>query len=174
MRGQADHDRLEFTRGVINEALRLYPPIYFVTREPKDDVDLGGFRIPAGSVLLLSFYGQHRALERFPDPDSFVPDRWLDPTGSKVEPLSFMPFNIGLHACIGERLAMTELVTVLAEIVKRWRLVPVSASDPRPVGWATLAPGPVPMTLHARPEARATAPEAAPHVPGAEPTCPYA
>ena len=100
-----DLPRLSFLQMVLNEALRLYPPVHFIDRRPLHDVELDGVRVRAGSYMLLSPLVTQRDPRFFDDPAVFRPERW-DPDGTEPRPgrLSF-PFGAGPHSCIGEGLA---------------------------------------------------------------------
>jgi len=129
--------RLPLTGAVVNETLRLYPPVYNVARQCVADDEYGGRRIPRGTVLLISVYGMQRDPALWSDPDSFRPQRFLDGDWPRH---AFMPFAIGKHTCIGNHFAVTEMTIALAMIVQRYRLEP---ADDAPVGMVariTLAP----------------------------------
>ena len=81
-----DLERLPYTRRVITEALRLYPPAYLLGRQAVADVVLEGYRIPAGTTLLMSQYLMHRDARFFPDPEMFLPDRWAAPDPDSATP----------------------------------------------------------------------------------------
>ncbi len=141
---------LQYTSRVIKEAMRLYPPVHFLTRSPRADVELGGYHLPAGCTVLFSFYALHRDRAHFPDPDRFDPDRWLDSSLDRANPDAYLPFGAGMHGCIGEPLARAEMLLVLSGVAARWRLSPVNTREPAPAGGAVLGPGPVPVVVHAR------------------------
>ncbi|MBO4206255.1 cytochrome P450 [Micromonospora echinofusca] len=131
---------LEFTRRVVRETLRMYPPTYFLSRSAATDLQLGGYHIPAGSTVLYSFYSQHRDPVLFRDPDRFDPDRWLPERSADVTPDAYVPFGEGAHRCVGESFALAEAMTTLATIVGQRDLRPVPGSTVRPVGTVTLMP----------------------------------
>ncbi|MFI0723691.1 cytochrome P450 [Streptomyces sp. NPDC021224] len=125
-----DHlPRLAFTRGVVTEALRLYPPAWFLTRSVEQNTVLGGTRLPAGTVLALSPYLLHRRPELHHRPHLFDPDRWYD---TKPDPTGFLPFGAGARQCIGDRQGTDTVVTALAVIARNWRLTPVTGVSVRP------------------------------------------
>ena len=113
--------RLPYTTGILSETLRLYPPAWGIGRRTLEDVELGGFPIARGKVVLMSPYVTHRDSRWFPDPDAFRPERWLteDPTRPKF---AYFPFGGGARVCIGERFAWMEGVLLLAAIGQKWRL----------------------------------------------------
>ncbi|MEU9338880.1 cytochrome P450 [Streptomyces sp. NPDC048290] len=145
----ADLSALTYTRHVVTETLRLYPPLFFLTRTAREDVELGGFRIPAGSSLLLSPYALQRAPEYFPQPEKFAPDRWTQGGELSANPDAFLPFGAGLHRCLGEQLAMAEGVVILSTLLSRWELCPVNDETPRSRG-VLLTPEPGRVVLRSR------------------------
>jgi pentalenene oxygenase len=138
--GHDDLPKLDYTRRVIKETLRLYPPTYFLSRSALTDTELGGYRIPAGSTVLYSFYAQHRDPALFARPDCFDPDRWLPECADDVTPAAYIPFGEGAHRCLGEAFAWSEAMTTLAIIAGRRTLHPVPGRPVRAVGTVTLAP----------------------------------
>jgi cytochrome P450 len=145
---------LRFTRAVITEAIRLYPPAWIIGRTVTADLRLGGWHLPPGSVAAVSPLLLHRDPRWYPDPDRFDPDRWLG--GHPALPRNaYLPFGTGPRACIGEQFAWSEAVTVLAVLARSWTFH--TAADFRPaLGYqVTLRPSAgMPMTVHARPPAR--------------------
>jgi cytochrome P450 len=107
---------------VLQEALRLYPSIWSFTRSALEDDEIGGYFIPAGSIIYLSPYLTHRHPAFWDDPERFDPLRF-DPSRSQRRPaLAYFPFGAGPRACIGARLAMTEACLLLATVAQRFRL----------------------------------------------------
>ena len=152
----ADLERLPCTRRVITETLRLYPPAYLLGRQAVADVVLEGYRIPAGTTVLMSQYLMHRDPRFFPDPEAFLPDRWTapEPAGATPAPprCAFFPFGDGPRVCIGEPLAWLEATLILATVSYRWRLrLPPAAPEPVPEPRITLRPR---GGLHLVPEPR--------------------
>jgi cytochrome P450 len=145
----ADVPRLGMTRRVLSESLRLRPPAWIVARTALVDHQLGGVRIPAGAIVLVSQYLMHRDARFFPSPLTFDPDRWLD---DRARPkMAFIPFGAGPRACIGEGFAWMEGVLLLATFAQRWRLrLRDGESALRPDPKITLRPPPVSLVVHAR------------------------
>jgi cytochrome P450 len=122
---------LSYTTGVFAETLRLYPPAWAVGRRAKQDYPIGGYVIPAKSILLLSQWVVHRDPRWWgdagnTDPESFDPERWRPEEVEKRPKFSYFPFGGGARVCIGERFAWAEGVLVLATLAQQWkmRLVP--------------------------------------------------
>lgn len=129
-----DIPRLKVLRGVLDESLRLYPPVHFIDRRPLLDVDLDGVRIPKGAWILLSPLITQRDRRYFDDPESFKPERWqVSALNQSPQRLSF-PFGAGAHSCIGEQLARLEIMITVATLARHWRLRPTPdlPSEPNP------------------------------------------
>jgi pentalenene oxygenase len=129
---------LKFTRRVVTEVLRLYPPGALMSRRALVDIDLGGHRIPAGAPLFFCAYLLHRRPELYAEPTRFDPDRWLPERAAQLPHGAFMPFGAGAHICIGEQIAWHETVIATATMAKRCRFRPVLGQTPRPVLAPTL------------------------------------
>jgi cytochrome P450 len=118
-----DIPRLTYASAVFNETLRLFPPAGIFGRRALQKTTLGGYEIPQGATVLLSPYITQRNRRYFDNPEAFVPERWVADVPPKF---SFFPFGGGAKMCIGEPLARTEGVLILAEIVRRFQLIPIS------------------------------------------------
>ncbi|WP_312018688.1 cytochrome P450 [Streptomyces sp. I05A-00742] len=142
---------LRLTAAVISEALRLYPPAWVLTRTTTDDTRLGGHTIPAGTAVVYSAYLLHRRPELFPDPERFVPDRWIAAPGAPQPPrTAFLPFGSGPRKCIGDVFALTEAALALATVVAGWDLRPANGRRVRPAPRLVLSPHRLPMVTVAR------------------------
>ena len=145
-----DLPRLAYTAMVLSEALRLYPPAWLIGRRALVDYDLDGYRIGAGSIVIVSPYVTHHDPRFYPDPFRFDPGRWTPEERRRRPRHSYFPFGGGPRVCIGETFAWTEALLVLATLAQRWRLrLPLEYTaqlEPR----VTLRPkGGMPMTLAA-------------------------
>jgi pentalenene oxygenase len=112
--------RLELTGRVLEETLRLYPPIWMLTRVVTTDTELGGHRIPAGTPVLFSSYLQHHRGSAFEAPERFDPDRWDG--GRKAPRGTFIPFGSGPRRCIGDQFGLTMATFTLAAVTASWHL----------------------------------------------------
>ena len=121
--------RLDYTRRVVMESMRLYPPFWWNLRAAREDDDVGGTRIPAGATVLLVTYATHRHPEFWDNPDRFDPDRFLPEAVAGRHRHAYVPFGTGQRACIGRHLAMLETPLVLAMLVRRFRPLPVPGRD---------------------------------------------
>jgi cytochrome P450 len=127
---------LVYTRRVIEEVLRLYPPTWVTARTPLEDVDLADYTIPAGAMVLLSPYVTHRHPAFWETPDVFDPDRFAPRRASARPPLAYFPFGGGPRHCIGSGFATAEMQLIVAAVAQRYRLERIG--DPRPVPAAGL------------------------------------
>ncbi len=117
-----DLPRLAYTRRVVAEALRLYPPGWAIGRSVVKDVELGGYTLPAGATVILSQWVTHHDARFYPDPFAFQPDRWLPEAVASRPKLTYFPFSAGPRLCIGEQFAWMELILVVATLAQQWRL----------------------------------------------------
>ncbi|SOD64503.1 Cytochrome P450 [Streptomyces zhaozhouensis] len=116
---------LEYTRMVIEESLRLYPPIWLYPRDAVEDDVLDGYHIPGGSSLLLSPLVSHRNPEVWANPEEFDPRRFTPEAVRERPRMAYFPFGGGPRMCIGNMMAMLELKIILAMVCQRFRLEPV-------------------------------------------------
>jgi cytochrome P450 len=138
--GRPDMAALPFTTAVIRESMRLHPPAWIIGREPTEDIELGGYRVPAGTQLLIPMFMMHRDPEYFVRPNSFEPDRWLDGLAERLPRTVYMPFGGGPRVCIGNHFAMMEAVLLLATIVRDWSFRVQPGYEPELVPSITLRP----------------------------------
>jgi cytochrome P450 len=142
-----DIANLRYTRMVIEESMRLYPPAHTMAREPIAPDYVLGHRIPAGSLVLIVPWLLHRKASLWDQPDRFNPDRFT------TEPARFtyIPFGAGQRICIGAAFAMTEAILILAMVAQRYRLHLKTGHPIEPQGLITLRPRyGMPMTVERR------------------------
>jgi pentalenene oxygenase len=120
--GPDELPRLVHTRCVLTETLRHRPPGWLFTRVTTQETELAGHRLPPGATVMFSPYLLHHDPALFPDPDRFLPDRWLPGQAVAVPPGAMIPFGAGSRKCIGETLALTEATVAVAFIARHWRL----------------------------------------------------
>ena len=145
-----DVSRLEYTRRVITETLRMRTQGLFLSKVTTRATELGGYHIPAGVSVLYSFHALNHNPAIHSDPETFDPDRWLPERAKAIPRGAFMPFGMGVHGCIGDQFAWTEMIISLATIAARWRLVSVPGHEPRPKLAITMPVDALPMTVHRR------------------------
>ena len=131
---------LAFAERVIKEAMRLYPPAWSLARTVTADLNLAGYRIPAGANVVMSQWIMHHDARYFPRPEAFDPDRWLPERSDKLPRFAYFPFGGGGRQCIGASFAMMEAVLVLATVAKRFRLRSLPGETVVPVPGFTLRP----------------------------------
>ena len=107
---------LAMTRAVINEAMRLYPPIWVISRRAVSDDQLSDFDVPADSLVCVSPWLIHREADLWPDPTEFKPRRFVDI--ESPDPFTFLPFGGGPRLCIGRGFALMEAQLVLATLCR--------------------------------------------------------
>jgi cytochrome P450 len=124
--GVEDLAALSLTRRVIQESLRLYPPIVAVARDVLKEDEMGGYRIPAKSTVVLSQWVTQRHPEVWENPEVFDPDRFTPERSAGRHRFAWFPFLGGPHQCIGEQFAMMETMLILVMVYQRFRLELVS------------------------------------------------
>jgi cytochrome P450 len=117
-----DLGALPFTRMVLAESMRLYPPAWIVGRRAMGPFEANGYSIPARSIVLVCQYVMHRDPRWFPNPDRFDPMRFSPQTSAERPKFAYFPFGGGPRVCIGEQFAWMEGVILLATIAQRWKL----------------------------------------------------
>ena len=121
--GLAQMEQLAYTQQVVNEALRLYPPGWLLSRRTVQPDVLSGYEIPAGANVLLPLYLLHRHPRYWKDPDSFFPERFAPDHDAERPRFAYMPFAAGPRHCIGETFALFEMLMHLHRIARHFRLV---------------------------------------------------
>ncbi|WP_436910016.1 cytochrome P450 [Halosimplex marinum] len=118
-----DHVReFEYLEWVINEAMRLYPPVFTIFREPTEPVEIGGYRVPAESTLMLPQWGVHRSARYWDDPEQFDPERFSPERRADRPRFAFFPFGGGPRHCIGKHLSLLEAKLIVATVVSGYEL----------------------------------------------------
>lgn len=117
-----DVEAMPYTRAVIEESLRMYPPIWLYPRDVVADDVLAGYHIPAGTSLLLSPLVSHRDPDVWENPEAFDPGRFADGAGRDRPRISYFPFGGGPRMCLGNLMAMLEMRLVIPMITQRFRL----------------------------------------------------
>jgi cytochrome P450 len=128
----------EYLEAVIKETLRVRPVITDVARKLTADYEIGGYTLPAGTLVLPSIAPVHYRTDVYPDPDAFRPERFLD---DQPEPYTWLPFGGGVRRCIGAAFATMEMKVVMRTILERVRLRAVSQRPEAPrVRHVTIVP----------------------------------
>lgn len=140
-----DLPNLPYTRAVFDEALRLYPPAWLITRKAQTMDEVAGRVIPADALVIISPYVVHRDERLWPESEAFRPERFL---GEAAPRLGYLPFGGGPRLCIGNTFALVEGALILATVAQRYRLLaePGHAVQAEPL--VTLRPrGGLPLRL---------------------------
>lgn len=144
-----DLARLSYTRQVIEEALRYFPPVAGILRKVAHDATLWNYEIPENSLVLVNIYGIHRHPNFWNDPETINPDRFRKASIATQHRLAYMPFGAGPRACIGKQFAMLEAHLLLAMIAQRYELRMADGRPVEPEVAVSLRPKHgLPMTIH--------------------------
>jgi len=147
----SDLPRLSYTAAVLNESMRLYPPVWMMSRQVLDEWTIAGCRIGRGLQVAMFPWIVHRDPRFFIDPLKFRPERWLDGSTKSLPSYAYFPFGGGQRLCIGRSFALLEGTLVIATVARRYRLRSVSAGRAVPVPSITLRPrGGLPMRVQRR------------------------
>jgi cytochrome P450 len=137
-----DLARLPYCLQVFKEAMRLYPPAYLLSRRALCEVEIDGYQVPKGMVVLFAPYSLHRREEYFPEPEKFDPERFTPEREKQLPRYAYLPFGAGPRICIGMYFAMMEGHLLLATLAQRvnFSLVPGQTIVPDPIHHLTLRP----------------------------------
>jgi len=146
----ADLENLHYTRAILDETMRLYPPVPILSRQALKDDEIRGKKIPAGSLMLIVPWLIQRHTKLWKNPDHFIPERFM-PGAEKPKKFSYIPFSIGPRVCIAKNFGVTESVLAIAIIAQKFRLTLPKDTDVTHECRLTLRPkGKLPMTLKFR------------------------
>ncbi|GEO18832.1 cytochrome P450 [Microvirga aerophila] len=141
---------LTYTRAVLDEVMRLYPPAYVIVRAAHRSDNVAGVDMKPGDLAIISPWVLHRHRKRWHEPDAFVPERFL-PGASAIERFAYLPFGVGPRVCIGAHFALTEATLVLAELMRSFRIELMTTQPVLPVAVVTTQPDHAPLFhLHLR------------------------
>jgi cytochrome P450 len=136
-----DAEALPFTKAVMEETMRLFPPVPFLSRQAIAEDRIGRVKIPRGSLVMVAPYVLHRHRTLWDDPAAFVPDRFLGEARKDIPRFAYLPFGAGPRVCIGQSFSVQEAVIVLAHIVRAVRLRMAADHPPvTPLHRVTLRP----------------------------------
>ncbi len=144
-------DTMPFTRAALEEALRLYPPAPFISREPIADDVYQSFLLPKDAQVFVMPWTIHRNRRLWDQPDAFVPERFHPGNREKIDRYQYLPFGAGARICIGASFAMQEAMIVLGVLLSRFRFDTIATTKPWPVQRLTTRPrGGLPMRISRR------------------------
>jgi enediyne biosynthesis protein E7 len=127
-----DVARLPYTTMVIQEAMRLYPPVWGLPRKAVGPDEIGGYHVPAGADVMICPYTLHRHSGFWPDPDQFRPERFEAAAAGRGHRYAYIPFGAGPRVCVGSHLGMLEATLVAAMVARRFRLDLADGAAPVP------------------------------------------
>jgi cytochrome P450 len=142
--GSFDLDRLKFTRAVIDESMRLYPPAFLVARAAYAADTVAGLPVKARDVILIAPWLLHRHEKLWRDPNAFIPQRFMAPN-PPPERFSYLPFGAGPRICIGAHFAIVEATLALAKLIGAFRIELADKTPVLPIGVVTTQPDHSPM-----------------------------
>jgi pentalenene oxygenase len=148
--GLADLPALDYTRRTFNEALRLFPPGWILTRRTTAPVDVGGQHLAAGTTVLFSPYALHRDPAFFADPERFDPDRFLPEREQDIPRFAMLPFSAGKRKCMGDAFAMNLAQVILGTLAAKFQLRATPSSTVKSFPGMTLSIETLPMKVEAR------------------------
>jgi cytochrome P450 len=117
-----DLPRMPYSRMIVDEALRMYPPIWLYPRDAVADDEIGGYHVPAGSSVFLTPYVTHRHPEFWDNPEAFDPERFTPASTANRPRYAYFPFGGGQRQCIGNHMALLQLQIVLIMVAQRFRM----------------------------------------------------
>lgn len=144
-------DRLIVTKAVIEEALRLYPPIAALSRTAVEADRLGDFDVKPHSLIVIAPYVLHRHRAIWDRPDTFDPSRFMPEARSEIPRFAYLPFGVGARTCIGSSFALQEAAIVLAVLLRHFNMRLLPNAEVWPLQRITLRPAHgLPMQLTCR------------------------
>ena len=142
--GTLDIERLKFTRAVIDETMRLYPPAFLIARAAGGRDTISGMAVAPGDVILIAPWLLHRHEKLWQEPNAFMPDRFMAPS-PPPDRFAYLPFGAGPRVCIGAHFALVEATLALARIVGAFRVELIDRAPVMPIGVVTTQPDRSPM-----------------------------
>ena len=142
--GALDLDRLKFTRAVLDETMRLYPPAFLIARAAAGPDRIGDLAIEKNDVVLMAPWLLHRHEKLWRDPNTFIPTRFMPPAPSP-DRFAYLPFGVGARVCIGAHFALVEATLALAKMIGAFRVTLLDSEPVMPIGVVTTQPDRSPM-----------------------------
>jgi cytochrome P450 len=137
--GALDIEQLKFTRAVIDETMRLYPPAFLIARAAAGPDTLGGEAVVKNDVILIAPWLLHRHEKLWREPNAFIPRRFM-PGAAPPDRFAYLPFGVGARVCIGAHFALVEATLALAKIVGAFRVELPETEPVMPIGIVTTQP----------------------------------
>jgi len=145
----ADIERLKFTRAVVDETMRLYPPAFLIARAASGPDTIAGMPVRKNDAILIAPWLLHRHEKLWCDPNAFIPQRFMPPAPAP-DRFAYMPFGVGARVCIGAHFALVEAVLALAKLIGAFRVELLDPEPVMPIGVVTTQPDRSPMFRIAR------------------------
>lgn len=147
--GAPDIERLKFTRAVLDETMRLYPPAYLIARAAARPDTIGGMAVNSKDIVLIAPWLLHRHEKLWRDPTAFIPARFM-PGAPPPDRFAYLPFGVGPRVCIGAHFALVEATLALAKLIGAFRVELLDREPVMPIGVVTTQPERSPMFRIAR------------------------
>jgi cytochrome P450 len=139
-----DIERLKFTRAVVDETMRLYPPAFLIARSASGPDTIAGMPVRKNDIVLVAPWLLHRHEKLWRDPNAFIPSRFMPPA-PPPDRFAYLPFGVGARVCIGAHFALVEATLALARIIGAFRIELLDKEPVMPVGVVTTQPDRSPM-----------------------------
>lgn len=140
----SDVERLKFTRAVVDETMRLYPPAFLIARAAAGPDVISGLAVNSGDLILIAPWLLHRHEKLWDDPNAFKPARFM-PGATAPDRFAYLPFGVGPRVCIGAHFALVEATLALAKIIAAFRVELLDKQPVMPIGVVTTQPDHSPM-----------------------------
>jgi unspecific monooxygenase len=134
-----DIERLKFTRAVVDETMRLYPPAFLIARSAAAPDTIAGMPVKKNDIVLIAPWLLHRHEKLWRDPNAFIPSRFMPPA-PPPDRFAYLPFGVGARVCIGAHFALVEATLALAKIVGAFRVTLLDKEPVMPIGVVTTQP----------------------------------
>ncbi len=147
-----DIHALSYTRAVIQETMRLYPPVWSIIRQALGEDEIAGHKVMPGDKIVLCTYIVHHSPRYWDEPEKFDPTRFLPENAKNRAPYSYVPFGAGKRACVGGALSIAENTLALTQLLRKFRFEYLGEVPARMDATVTLTPkgGGLPFRVHAR------------------------
>ena len=142
--GALDIERLKFTRAVVDETLRLYPPAFLIARAAGAADTIAGMPVKKNDIVLIAPWLLHRHEKLWRDPTAFIPTRFMPPA-PPPDRFAYLPFGVGARVCIGAHFALVEATLALAKLIGAFKVDLIDKAPVMPVGVVTTQPDSSPM-----------------------------
>jgi cytochrome P450 len=144
--GALDIERLKFTRAVVDETMRLYPPAFLIARAAASADTIAGMAVRKNDIVLVAPWLLHRHEKLWRDPNAFIPARFMPPAPAP-DRFAYLPFGVGARVCIGAHFALVEATLALARMVGAFRITLLDKEPVMPIGVVTTQPDRSPMFM---------------------------